>query len=715
MGAHELYDGLAVSGESELHHQNGYAVAFSRGIRKLKNISVFLNVAGVVSPSHALRKQLNIQCVVVWGRKENSQRALRYAARRHLPVLFVEDGWIRSCSANAHSRTCYSILVDRVGVYYDSTGPSELENFLNRPDEQFNTDCKPADLQFAHACRQRMVDNNITKYNFCQISDPGVIQGDGRPMVLVIDQTVDDASVRYGGMDESAFLIMLDRAISENPDSRIVVRTHPDVVAGIRQGYLQSKAKDLGIELSAEGDNPLPWLKHASSVYVGTSQLGYEALLCGCRVIVAGKPFYSGWGLTEDMQPVERRTQRRSLDQLFHATHVYLARYCCPVTGQPWTIQDCLDHVTLQLEYFERNAGRYVCVGITPWKKRYVNQYLRSPYGMVRFSRNNHQVDSEQAVYWSFSDEPNIAGGCKAASAEVMPSMHSGRKPIRIEDGFIRSRGLGSDFTPPGSLVFDDIGLYFDASGPSKLENLLNNRECTESELERARGLRCSILSSNLTKYNLTAAQNDASFKVSAPMTCKRILVVGQVEGDQSILKGSKNIQSNSQLLVAVRESNPDAYIVYKPHPDVVSGNRVGSVAADTLRENVNRVESSREFLDCLDECDELHTMTSLSGFEAIMRNKPVVTYGLPFYAGWGLTRDECQCNRRVKKRSLDELVFLTLIAYPHYLDLDSGEFISVEQMIEILCSKKAESGFSTEGSWWKKVSNITSALLYQC
>ena len=82
------------------------------------------------------------------------------------------------------------------------------------------------------------------------------------------------------------------------------------------------------------------------------------------------------------------------------------------------------------------------------------------------------------------------------------------------------------------------------------------------------------------------------------------------------------------------------------------------------------------------DRCDELHTMTSLAGFEALMRGKPVVTYGLPFYAGWGLTEDVQKCERRTRKRTLDELVYMTLIAYPRYLDIDSGEYMTPEMMV---------------------------------
>lgn len=715
VGTYERQKTLPLFDDRTTCHELEYAVSFSRGIRNLRNINKFLNVAGVISPLQAINRQVKVKCVVVWGRKKNSQRALRYATRKQLPVRFVEDGWIRSSSDNPHSRVCYSILTDDIGVYYDSTEPSALERLLNRTDDKFNADCGPEDLQYAAACRKKLIDNNITKYNSCTLPEPADLEGKGKPLILVIDQTVGDASVTFGGMSAQLFHDMLDRAIVENPNARIVVRTHPDVVMGIKQGYLQSRANELGIEISAAGDNPLPWLKHARAVYVGTSQLGYEALLCGCLVKVAGKPFYAGWGLTEDEQTIDRRIQTRTIDQMFHTTHVEYARYCSPISGKPWSLEECLDHVILQLGYFSQNKGKKICVGITPWKKRYLKQFLRSPYASLRFSPSNNAADDERTFVWSFS-EANVKK-LSTRLASVKSDQHSDasdENTVRIEDGFIRSTGLGSDFTPPASLVFDNVGLYFDATRPSRLENLLNDYQCSEEELIRARRLKNSILTENMTKYNVNSHSRVTLFTANETEGKKRVLVVGQVEGDQSLIKGSLQIQTNADLLKAVRVSNPSAYIVYKPHPDVVSGNRHGIVDAETLDKNVDRIETFGHFLDCLDECDELHTMTSLSGFEAILRDKTVVTYGMPFYAGWGLTRDLCKCKRRKRLRTVDELVFLCLVMYPHYIDLKSGEFISVEQLVEMLSNEKRQINMGKNGSWSKKIANIASALTYQ-
>ena len=72
----------------------------------------------------------------------------------------------------------------------------------------------------------------------------------------------------------------------------------------------------------------------------------------------------------------------------------------------------------------------------------------------------------------------------------------------RVEDGFIRSIGLGSDLTRPYSLVFDDVGIYFDTTKPSRLENILNYHKFSAHELEEAIKLKQNLINSKISKYN---------------------------------------------------------------------------------------------------------------------------------------------------------------------------------------------------------------------
>jgi len=652
-------------------------VVTSRGLRRVGNLARFLDLDEVLSPAELARSGHSAHCVLAWGRKPSARRAESLALELGVPLIRVEDGWIRSASPDAHAPSVYSLLVDETGVYYDAGAPSAIERFL-ADDEAVAAACTEEAMRHSAALRRRIVDLEITKYNYCRRA--AVPQ---TPFVLVIDQTLGDASVDHGAMDRQRFVEMLDAAIRENPSIEVLVRSHPDVVAGRRSGYLMEAAIARGVRVCPGDDNPMTWLKRAERVYVGTSQLGYEALLAERPVSVFGLPFYAGWGLTTDRQAHPRRNAVRSVDELFHAAHERLARYVSPVTGNVWTLSDCIDHVHEQQRMFARNARDHLCIGITRWKQGYLADYLKSPDGSVRFGRPAHRRPTDAMVTWSFRRMP-----------ERGPDESSAL--IRVEDGFVRSSGLGSDFVAPGSLVFDASGLYFDSSAPSDLEMLLGTHDCTAAELARAARLRELLLEGALTKYNLGTDR----LAMPVPDDQRIVLVTGQVEDDESIKRGTAEVSTNTALLQSVRKRCPGDWIVYRPHPDVQSGNRCGRVDEFTLQSCADAIDEGSAITELIESADEVHTMTSLTGFEALLRGTPVVTWGSPFYAGWGLTIDQGSLPRRTRKRTLEELVFLTLIAYPRYLDPRTGEFIDAETQAMMIARHREE---HTASRWGRR------------
>lgn len=166
----------------------------------------------------------------------------------------------------------------------------------------------------------------------------------------------------------------------------------------------------------------------------------------------------------------------------------------------------------------------------------------------------------------------------------------------------------------------------------------------------------------------------------------RRILVPGQVEDDASILTGAGAIRTNRDLLRIARTAHPEAVIIYKPHPDVEAGLRTGDVGdisglADLVAENADP-------LALLDAVDEVWTMTSLLGFEALLRGLKVTTLGAPFYAGWGLTSDRGNVpERRSARPGLLGLVHASLIDYPRYFDPVTGLPCPVEVAVERLAN----------------------------
>ncbi|SUV87835.1 capsular polysaccharide export protein [Bordetella pertussis] len=62
-----------------------------------------------------------------------------------------------------------------------------------------------------------------------------------------------------------------------------------------------------------------------------------------------------------------------------------------------------------------------------------------------------------------------------------------------------------------------------------------------------------------------------------------------------------------------------------------------------------------------------------------------MVTYGKPFYAGWGLTEDRAADwprDRRTRRLSLDELVAGTLLRYPLYWDWELRGYTTCEAVL---------------------------------
>lgn len=312
---------------------------------------------------------------------------------------------------------------------------------------------------------------------------------------------------------------------------------------------------------------------------------------------------------------------------------------------------------------------RLIGVGFRRWKSTNLKPILAVQYHLVTFVPNlsalmaSNLKPTDTVICWGAMTTPgltNYVRGCRA-------------RLLHVEDGFLRSVGLGSDLIRPQSLVLDEQGIYFDATRPSDLEVLLTKRKFTDEDLARAQGVRAFVVQHGITKYNLESREPASWIAIARAVERTVVLVPGQVEDDASIILGCTLVRTNLQLLQAVRKALPNAYIIYKPHPDVNSGNRKGRVAMRDARKWADHIETNISIVSCIDAVDELHTLTSLSGFDALLRGKRVVTYGQPFYAGWGLTEDRAEhasaFERRTRRLSLDELIAGALLHYPIYWD----------------------------------------------
>ena len=448
-----------------------------------------------------------------------------------------------------------------------------------------------------------------------------------------------------------------------------------DLAGGARQREIVALARANGWSLASPELNSWTLLDGAEAVLTYGGELGFLALVKRIEVHCFGRPYYAGWGLTED-HVAGIQLGRRSIQEVFAAVWLDATSYCDPFNGGPSSFEDSIALLGDWRRLNAENRKIAVCMGMSWWKRQHMKDLLRSTSGVPRFVR-----DPAAAVAWA-----QRHGGAVAVWASREPDALSelaaaARTPVvRIEDGFIRSRGLGADFFPAASVVLDREGVYADPSRPSSLETLLRETVFSSEICARARVLRTEIVRRRVSKYN--TGRFDLSLDSES---ARRIFVPGQVEDDLSVARGGAGCTGNLDLLARVRAAAPDAFIVFKPHPDVDAGHRKGAVADSEILQFADKLVRDVSSIALIEAVDEVHTLTSLCGFEALLRGKAVTAYGQPFYAGWGLTHDLAPPARRGRALSLDALVAGVLILYPRYLDPKTGLPCSPELLLERL------------------------------
>ncbi len=296
---------------------------------------------------------------LLWGAGYNPERCkfLRSVIKYKLPFITVEDGFIRSVMPYAtrqaknqpkEKTNGLSYIVDHKGVYIDAEKGSIINDFLNS-DWQITTEERKSAMNAIANIKEK----SLSKYNVVR---PKTINFNSNnaynSVVLIIDQSKGDKSISGAKANNSSFQKMLKEATDENPDSLILVKAHPDETLGDSRGYFTSYSpKQSNIRMLYENLNPISLLQAVDTVYVVSSQMGMEALLCGKEVVCYGIPFYSGWGLTTDrgLGSCDRR-KKRTMEELFYASYLKFTYYFNPATGKKSDLHGVLKYLAAQLE-----------------------------------------------------------------------------------------------------------------------------------------------------------------------------------------------------------------------------------------------------------------------------------------------------------------------------------------------------------------------------
>ncbi|ECH5744478.1 capsular polysaccharide biosynthesis protein [Campylobacter coli] len=615
---------------------------------------------------HAYKNITKEDVFVGWGRKKSGLKAVELAKKHNVKFLLLEDGFLRSLNLGVENSPSFSIVKDEIGIYYDATAPSKLENILNT--YEFSSE----ELEQAKKAIELIKKEKLSKYNN-NLCLPKELFNANEERVLIITQVANDTSLKFGLADNFSTQDIINEAIKENPNAKIYIKIHPDVLSSKKQSDFNAQDLPSKCVVIKENYNPIELLSHFKKVYTKTSGMGFEALMLKQECVCYGMPFYAGWGLTQDKQMCKRRLKKRSLEEVFCAAYILYSEYFNPYLNQKSDIFDTIYTLAKYKKIEQANSNTLYFLGFTLWKRWFMRPFFKAKNNKIIFLNSLDELykanlNPEDKIFiWGKKYDKTLLA--KDFSNEI----------FLVEDGFLRSVFLGSDLTRPFSLIIDSKGLYVDPSKPSDLEDILQNHIFDESLKQRAKKLITMIMQNKFSKYNGLKHE-----KLNFNTNKKIILIPAQVEDDASMILGGAGYDT-LKLLQSVRKANENAFIVFKPHPDVLSGNRKGLKDKSIILKYCDEIIENVSIDSAINASDEVHTITSTSGFDALLRGKKVVVYGKPFYAGWGLTSDLHKIPRRTRVLSLEELVAGVLILYPRYIHPKSKNLCEVELALDTM------------------------------
>jgi hypothetical protein len=272
-----------------------------------------------------------------------------------------------------------------------------------------------------------------------------------------------------------------------------------------------------------------------------------------------------------------------------------------------------------------------------------------------------------------------------------------GRPTLIVEDGFIRSIGIGLSGEAGLSIIMDDTTAYYDAiSAPSRLERQINsNIEITDEQRINALQLIKKIVSFKVSKYNHAPQIDLVDCFPQLQNRQHRVLLIDQRYHDQSVESGLANDQSFDQMVLDALENYPQSQILIKKHPDSILGAKKSYLNFERL-EKLNAMHRIIPIMfdinpySLFSQVDDIFVATSGMGFEALMAGHKVHCYGIPFYAGWGLTQDKQTISRRHRSRRLEDIFHFAYIENSRYFHPDLGTRVSLDTLIDYVIEKAA-------------------------
>lgn len=318
----------------------------TNGLAKDIDGGVNENIKNVLKTPHVSQRNVEDSDVnlitVMRPERQEFWKCVSRSFQYHVPLYYAEMGFFAGYASYFDNATppaykkALGFIFDDMGYYFDSRIPSRLETLLNN-----ECNLEQEQIEEAQVLIRDIVGNRITKYNKYVSSKPSV-NGLKDGMVLVVDQKRNDASVLLGAANNGTFDRMLEAALLENSERGVYVKPHPDNLFEAGGNHYK---QGMGYKIIGNDVSVIDAIDHADVIYTVSSQVGFEALLRGKKVVVFGLPFYAGWGLTDDRAILPRRKRKITIEELFYRACVDLSVYIDPSSGKFSTLADTIDRL----------------------------------------------------------------------------------------------------------------------------------------------------------------------------------------------------------------------------------------------------------------------------------------------------------------------------------------------------------------------------------
>jgi Capsule polysaccharide biosynthesis protein len=432
-----------------------------------------------------------------WRTSRGHDRMRARATASGAPYLMLDRGLLRAPPRYGAASTVLSVTA------VEMEGPSSPADVLSPVRLLARRGWETsALLERARLARCELIASRIGGSWWGQGALPG---GDG---IAVVDGETSNAS-----RSVPVLRAMLAAALAENPAQKVVVLVPP----GLRGSELHRAAIRDGCNVVTGPVDSWAAVERADRVYTTGGEIGFLALLADCDVHCFGDAFYSGWGITRDASNVALRPFLRGIDEIFAGACLVATRYLDPYRQKRASFEDIASMLADWRKIDQANRRVAVCVGMSFWKRRRVADFFRSGAGAPVFRNSTRRALATAGA----KPARAVALWASRAPKDFVAAAERRQIPIVwVEDGFIRSVSLGSDFVPAASLVLDSRGMHYNPSVETDLQRILLKTEFDERMIRRARSLIVQLVARGITKYNLGAA----TLSLDLPGDRRRIL-----------------------------------------------------------------------------------------------------------------------------------------------------------------------------------------------